>query len=255
MNTLLKNILLSTNYKIKLFIALNINDLLKVIFSRKGSIIEVTTYGIKLKIRNKTPDLSVAISCFTGEFDILKYLYPNDYEGVIVDAGAYIGTAAIALSRLYPKANIISLEPSHENFQLLKNNTNPYKNISIINKALSYKNSTISLHDRNSEAWGYTIIEKPDDTNETKLLNKIDCIKLDELNCLMDEIGIIKMDIEGAKKEILENKKELYNKIPFIFIELHERIVKDCSKTFFNFSKNRVVVKDSNEKFLSILKK
>jgi FkbM family methyltransferase len=255
MNTLLKNILLSTNYKIKLFIALNISDLLKVIFSRKGSIIEVTIYGIKLKIRNKTPDLSVSISCFSGEFDILKYLYPKDFSGVIVDAGAYIGTAAIALSGLYPKAKIISLEPSHENFQILKNNTDQYKNISIVNKALSHKNSTISLYDRNSDAWGYTIIEKPDDINETKLLNKIDCVKLDELNCNMDDIGIIKMDIEGAEKEILENNKELYNKIPFIFIELHERIVKDCSKTFFNFSKNRVVVKDSNEKFLSILKK
>ena len=76
--------------------------------------------GRKVWIRYGTTDINVASSRFNGEFDILEGLFSKDYSGVIVDAGGYIGTAAIAFSEMYPNATVLTIEPSIDNFNVLK---------------------------------------------------------------------------------------------------------------------------------------
>ena len=40
--------------------------------------------------------------------------------------------------------------------------------------------------------------------------------------------------------------------VQVISIELHERIVRGCEKAFYEFSLNRLVLKDTGEKYISI---
>ena len=42
--------------------------------------------------------------------------------------------------------------------------------------------------------------------------------------------------------------------IPAIVIELHDRIKEGCTELFFSFSKNRIIIKDNGEKYLSLKK-
>lgn len=242
----------SFSYKLLVIKGVNFNELIKYFFSKKNSIVKLTIYGVPMSIRKGTPDLSVVISCFTSEFEILKYLYPENYKGVIIDAGGYIGASSIALSKLFPNANIIVIEPSLENFALLKLNIQNHSNIRPVNKALSFENKFVDLFDRSNNAWGYTIINNPLDSNLVNHLNKIEALTLDSLGVDVDDIGLIKMDIEGAERDIFTYDKLNYDKIPYLFVELHDRIISDCSEVFFNFSSNRIIVKDSNEKYLSI---
>ena len=48
-----------------------------------------------------------------------------------------MGTAAIVFSEMYPKAKIITIEPSLDNFDILQRNIAKYKNIKAIHGALS----------------------------------------------------------------------------------------------------------------------
>ena len=54
---------------------------------------------------------------------------PGLKHGLIIDAGGYLGTAAIAFSEAYPDATVVTIEPSPENFALLVQNTAAYPNI------------------------------------------------------------------------------------------------------------------------------
>ena len=211
--------------------------------------------GKNIWIRKKTPDFRVALSCFNGEFDIIKNLFPKDYSGVIIDAGGYIGTAAIMFSEMYPKATILTIEPSKDNFRILQKNISNYKNIKPIYGALVASNEEkVVLRNRKTGAWGYTIVEHPKDRLDAGIIAEVPAFRLSSLGVKIEDIGILKLDIEGGEYAIMKDDYENLQLVPVILAELHDKIVEGCSELFFSFSKNRIVSIDEGEKYLSIKK-
>ena len=92
--------------QIKLAKKIGFSFYLQYFFAKPGSEIKFEFLGKKVFIRKGSYDLDVAMSCFSGEFDIVKYLFPKDYNGIIIDAGGYIGTSTIALKQLFPNAKL-----------------------------------------------------------------------------------------------------------------------------------------------------
>ena len=226
-------------------------SVLKYLTTNQNLILSVTIKNHKIYIRKGTSDLTVAVSClFKNEFETLKYLYPKSFNGLIVDAGAYIGTFSLAMNDLFPNAEIIAIEPSNDNFDLLNKNTAQNKKIKNINSALVSNNLEEKfLSDPQTGVWGYTTIK---DIPDSKVMYKVQTIQLSEIVNSYKRISILKIDIEGGEYEILKNNSEILKQIPVIIIELHERIVKDVEKLFFEFTKDRILIKDSGEKYLSI---
>ncbi|MGH1479114.1 MAG: hypothetical protein ACRBM6_10415 [Geminicoccales bacterium] len=66
--------------------------------------------------RSATPDPSGALASFKTEFDVLAEGHPHDGDGLMIDAGGYIGTKAIALTKVYLACTMITIEPSSKNF-------------------------------------------------------------------------------------------------------------------------------------------
>ena len=211
--------------------------------------------GVDLKIRKKSPDLYVALSSLTTEFDLLATLLPSDFDGVLIDAGGYIGTAAIKMSLLYPQATVVSIEPSSENFELISKNVEAYPNIVVVKAALSSQGieKTI-LNNRGTGQWGLTIVQKPQDTHDVTGLEEVDVLTIGGIRKMFPdkEIGAIKLDIEGAEKKLFVEENDELQNIPIVFAELHDRIVDGCSKSFYEFSKNRWVMFAGGEKYLSL---
>ena len=58
----------------------------------------VNILGYEIVVRARTPDLD-AIESLMVEYTFLDDLLPSEFNGLIVDVGGYIGTAAIALHR------------------------------------------------------------------------------------------------------------------------------------------------------------
>jgi FkbM family methyltransferase len=208
----------------------------------------------KIVIRTGSPDLPVALSCLQGEFDELLNAVPTLRHPFIVDAGGYIGTAAIVFAEAYPDATVVSLEPSAENFALLQRNVAPYKNILPIKKALAPKAGRLILKDRGTGQWGFTLVPKPADNAASAVKEEVECTTLDQLmrEFGVDGIGILKLDIEGGEHALLSHNMDWISRTDAICIELHDRIVAGCSDLYHEATAGRHNSKMKGEKYLSI---
>ena len=108
----MKSLLIKIYRQLRLIHELGIFNYSKYRSAPKGKLIKIVIKGHTITVRKGTPDLGVAVSCLSGEFEILRYLLPENYDGIIVDAGGYIGTATIALKDIFPSAKLVVIEPS-----------------------------------------------------------------------------------------------------------------------------------------------
>lgn len=221
--------------------------------------IEIQIDGKKLIIRTNTPDLGTALLSLGNEFEPLANLLDHNFNDLIVDAGGYIGTSAIKFAEMYPNAKIVTIEPETENYNILTHNVKKYSNIEVIKAALVAKNDgELILTNLGTGEWGNTVVNnnKLIKNLETKNIEKINGITLDDILTKYNnkKIGLLKIDIEGAEKEILDNANETLYDVYATFIELHDRFVPGCTESYINFSKNRILLNFGTEKYLSIKK-
>ena len=207
-------------------------------------------------IRTLSTDIEVILENLEEEYSVATDFFHRKSRNIIIDAGGYIGSSAIIFSKMFPQSKIITLEPEKNNFKILCKNIKPYKNILAINSALiinKEKKNNYSLHSNDGGECGYSLFK-----NKNKLQmsqKKINAISLNDIKKKYGKkgykIAILKLDIEGYEKKIFQNEKKFLKGVKIIFVELHDRIIKDCTKEFKNFSKNRFTKKLSGEKYLS----
>lgn len=197
-------------------------------------------------IRPKTSDLLTFHQVFTfKEYDINLRFNPM----VIIDAGANIGLTSLYFNKIYPNARIIAIEPEKSNFEMLKINCKNVQNILLHKRSLSNQpNLGLNVIDKGYGNWGF-VTEINDNTNSQKVVDTVKTITIDEV---MNEneiecIDLLKIDIEGAEKELFESNYENWiPKTKCIVIELHDGMKMGSSKSFFktiskyNFSYHRM---------------
>jgi FkbM family methyltransferase len=208
-------------------------------------------------VRPNTPDIEVTVTSLGDEFEPLGVVLDREYDGLVVDAGGYIGTAAIKLSETFPNAQIVSIEPSTENFEVLIRNIESYKNISAIRAALvPTPKGDVVLSNRGTGQWGYTIVDTPLDNPDSEAIESTPTITLDDIRRQFHEqrIGLLKLDIEGGEKDLFDNGGEALASVNAIFVELHDRIVSGCTDAFLKYSENRLNSNFGGEKYLSAIK-
>ena len=192
-------------------------------------------------LRFPSSDIDTFEQIFVGnEYDFLVETQPK----VIVDAGANIGLAAIYFANRYPEAKIIAIEPEQSNFELLKENVAPYANIIPLQVALWHKNEEIDLVDPGRGKWGFITQNKeseknPSETPQSAICHTVKAITVDRLmdEYALDRINILKIDIEGAEKEVFSDTASWIDKVDCIVVELHDRIRPGCLDSFYNGAK------------------
>ena len=238
---------------VRQFRALGPRQYIRYLSARNGSEIALTVHGTPVWLRKGTPDLQVAVSCLGGEFEPLRHLLPKNYDGVIVDAGGYIGTATLALRAMFPHARLIVIEPSEGNLAVLRRNLDRVPGVEVVHGALvGTAGGTISLKSRGTGEWGLTAVEDPQDAGSAETLHQVRGVTLGDLVGEAEDIGLLKLDIEGGEVALIKEDAEALGRVEFIFAELHERIVEGCERLFFEFSRNRHLIKGGGEKYLSI---
>jgi len=192
----------------------------------------------------KVPGISTPFACrpinedvaiINSIFRFQEYMLPsikNFEPKLILDCGGNIGCAAVYFAVKYPNAQIYSIEPERDNFKLLLFNTILYDNIHPIKSALWDKESFIRVEDRGFGKWGFMTFETTADDPEafrTTTVSKL----LAESG--FDEIDLLKVDIEGAEKEVFgaPDVDEWLPKVKVLVIELHDRMKLGCSYEFF----------------------
>ena len=155
---------------------------------------------------------------------------------VIIDAGANIGLASVYFANQYPDARIIAIEPEKSNFDLLKENTAPYPNITAIQAALWNRNEEINLVDPGLGKWGFMTGEKTlAGTSPDKVCHTVKALTVDRIikDYGLQRVNILKVDIEGAEKEVFSDTSAWIDSVDAIIVELHERMKPGCNRSFY----------------------
>lgn len=169
------------------------------------------------------------------EYDFIVESQPR----VIVDAGANIGLVSIYFANKYPGAKIIAIEPEQSNFELLKQNVAPYPDIIPIQAALWNKNEEINLIDLGFEKNGFmTEMKCPSEKLPGQICHTVMGMTVDKImnDYNLTKIDILKIDIEGAEKEVFYDTSSWIEKVDAMIIELHERLKAGCHRTFYSGS-------------------
>jgi FkbM family methyltransferase len=141
----------------------------------------------------------------------MKTLHPGD---VVIDIGAHIGYYTLIAAKIVGNAGkVFAFEPNERNFKLLQKNVkeNGYKNVVLINKAVTKKSGSIKLYINNQNTGDHRIYDSQDNrkavTVQTISLN--DFFKNKNNLPFMKKVSLIKMDIQGSEVEALKGGLDL----------------------------------------------
>jgi len=148
--------------------------------------------------------------------------------GLFVDVGANFGWYSLLSARLAPKATIIALEPSHENFSLLNRNisSNCFTNIVAINKGAGAESMDASLYTHERDNPGAHSVRKSADglAKETISIEPLDKI----LQPYPGRVQLLKIDVEGYEVEALIGAKKTLRRTNNILLEYSPEFLRDC---------------------------
>jgi FkbM family methyltransferase len=144
-----------------------------------------------------------------------KFAEPSLKSFLIVDCGSNIGLSILYYKFYYPNARIIGIEPDPNIFSLLDANLRQYnfQDISLLNKAAWVNNNSIEFESKGG--MGGAIAAERQVANTIK----IQSVRLKDL--LDQPVDFLKIDIEGAEIEVLNDCSSLLVNVKSMFVEYH----------------------------------
>lgn len=171
-------------------------------------------------------------------YDLPESMYSKINDKPIIDVGAYIGLSAAWFASHYEDSPVIALEPDERNAKWLDINAEPYgSQITPVHAALSPDPGPAYLVSHQGHPTDYMAREfssKPSQESRT-LPTAIQSVTpqqiIDRLDGV-DEIGVLKIDIEGAEKALCDSGAidELLRRSNVLLIEAHDNFVPGCSQ-------------------------
>lgn len=129
----------------------------------------------------------------------------------------------------------MALEPDAGNFKLLERNCKPYQNdgrkITLINQPVYSESREVYLIDPGHGTHGFRITEKKEEgvISSMKTLTMHDV--LEQMN--WDAVDLVKVDIEGAEKELFETNTDWIRRVKHLEVETHDRFQPSSTKAVF----------------------
>lgn len=195
--------------------------------SRKGSSDELTAITLKeysqpVYIRPGTSDADVVIqNLIRKEYGRLPSKMTAQF---IIDVGANVGDTSLYFLHRFRSCRIIALEPHPVFFPIAARNLSPYPNATLLRKGLWDCQTVLAFSD---DSTGSSVCDgKPaSGVIETTDVPTI----LDQFG--VDRIDILKMDIEGAERNVILNGSDSWlPKTAIMIVELHgSQIANECT--------------------------
>ncbi len=166
----------------------------------------------------------------TTLYSSVRHLKTIGYlPSVIIDAGVASGTPGIYEN--YPNVKTLLIEPLSEFEPKINKLLKKYRHFIYVPKALSSKTELKDIYVKKSTSGSSFFINK-----EEKIIDKrkIPCVSL---NNILKEFGnkksiMLKLDIEGGEKDVIESTQDLNKFVDVIIIELTFRPKLDGAPSF-----------------------
>ncbi len=245
----LRKILTRIFFVVKMFT--NMSSIRYSLASR-GAVVEMNfrgrgKVGPTIRLRKGTTDLVVCKKIFLDlEYNLN---FPNSLTSII-DGGANIGAASIYLAEKFPHAKILAVEPDPENLILLKLNVASYPNIKIYGNALWGVRKTVRL--------GRSVGFDSSAVTTSNALGTAYEVETVTIDYLLDEnnfakLNFLKLDIEGAERELFADCQTWIDRVEAIAVEVHDFLDPMCRQSVEDAT-NHFSVRDERGETLFITK-
>lgn len=190
-------------------------------------LIEYKINGVSTKsyIRNKTSDSDTFRGVILwGEYNSLLDYKENNLK-YIIDAGANIGFTSLFLNRHFADASIVAIEPDNGNFKIFEKNIeiNKIQNIIPLKRALWVNNDSLEITNDFADGREWSLQVKKAENKMNLQVNGITLNQIMEMHNF-PYIDILKIDIEGAERELFHDDdflEVIKNKVKRMIIEIH----------------------------------
>lgn len=155
---------------------------------------------------------------------------------IVIDCGANIGiyTNMFASSG----AKVYAFEPDPNAFSVLKEATKSNFNIKIYQKAVGIREEKLKLYFHKESkknpieySQGSSLLHYKGNVDKENFA-EVEVIDLGNfINSLEQSVKILKIDIEGAEVELINNllERNILQKIPYVFIETHDNKIPELA--------------------------
>ncbi len=184
-----------------------------------------------IRIRAHSTDARVVFSTFVHRFHLPPKGVIRDAPTLILDLGSNIGCTIAHLACLYPQASVVGVELDDENAGLCRRNISPWKDrCQVIEGAVWAEDGEVQYERREGCEDGFAAGAELPENGELRTAKAISLNTLIAEICSPDQfIDYVKMDIEGAEREVLRRNTEWAARVRSIKIELHGNYSKeDC---------------------------
>lgn len=148
----------------------------------------------------------------------LEKVYEQNFgpKPYIIDCGANIGLSVIYFKQIAPDAIIEAYEPDIQNYTLLKKNVTSFglQQVNLHNKAIWKEEKVLKF-----EADGQMSSKIGNELSGEKKMVDVDAVRLKDK--LTRTVDFLKIDIEGAEYEVLNDAKENLSNVKSMFFEYH----------------------------------
>jgi len=184
---------------------------------------KVTANGWNLEYAD-APSLVSAVECVV--FKRWNDFITDKENPVILDCGANIGVSVIHYKKMFPKAKITAFEPDHDVCEILRRNLleNDITDVEIVEAAIWKENGETEFFSEGADAGRLDNNENDIDSLVGKTPKgskvKVKTVRLAEY--IADSpVDFIKLDIEGAESNVMEDCADNLSNIKSMVIEFH----------------------------------
>ena len=139
----------------------------------------------------------------------------------IVDCGGYVGLTAVYFTTTFPEAKIVAVEPDPENFDVLRENVAPYPNVVPVHGAVWSEETVLRVIDPGVGSWGYRTLPGRSGGSPARCEVRAQTIPQLIEEHELGQIDILKLDIEGAEKQVLQESGEWIDRVSVLAVEIH----------------------------------
>ena len=130
---------------------------------------------------------------------------------LIIDCGSNIGLSILYFKNIYPESRIIAFEADQDVFMTLIDNTRGFDGVEYNQKAIWIHDGGIFLE--RDFVDGGRITEHSE--------HAVPSVRLKALLEQYDQIDMLKIDIEGAEYDLIEDCRDVLFKVRCLFVEIH----------------------------------
>ena len=158
----------------------------------------------------------------------------NGRKPLIIDCGANMGASATWFDLRFPGSAIVAVEPADANFLLLKENCKDRENVQVVEAGIGGEDGNAFVQDCGGGHWGYQT-GKAQTGKPVRIVSLSSIIKANADSTMLP--FLLKIDVEGAEKELFGHSLETIAAFPVIVIETHDFYMPSAgtASPFFRF--------------------